>query len=272
MQGLAQKLRNEQQSLADLESIEKPANPAVEHTFDEEQSRVAALEHCNELFASMSPEERVEWALRNLPENAVLSSSFGAQAAVSLHLVTQQRPDIPVIFIDTGYLFPETYQFVDDLTERLGLNLHVYRSKTSPAWQEARYGRRWEQGVNGIAAYNYDNKVEPMERALRELNVGVWFAGLRRSQSTSRADVPYLTWSEGNRWKVHAIADWSDKDVYNYLKKYDLPYHPLWEQGYVSIGDTHTTKPLHEVENSEDTRFFGLTRECGLHEIDLSSV
>jgi phosphoadenosine phosphosulfate reductase len=244
----------------------------LEHSLDEEQSRLAAIEHCNELFASFSAEQRVEWALNNLPNQHTLSSSFGAQAAVSLHLVTSQRPDIPVIFVDTGYLFPETYQFVDELTERLNLNLQVYRSKTSPAWQEARYGQRWTQGVEGITAYNRDNKVEPMERALRDLNVGTWFAGLRRKQSASRAEVPFLSWSRGDRWKVHAIADWSDRDIFNYLKKHDLPYHPLWEKGYVSIGDVHTTKSLSEVENAEDTRFFGLTRECGLHDIDMSEV
>lgn len=273
MQGLAE---NQQPFMAlDANSVATSgwaSRAKAEHTLDEEQSRIAALAHCNELFASMSAEQRVAWSLKNLPEEAVLSSSFGAQAAVSLHLVASQRPDIPVVFVDTGYLFPETYQFVDALTERLNLNLQVYRSPTSPVWQEARYGQRWQQGVEGIAAYNQENKVEPMERALGELNVGVWFAGLRRSQSASRSEVPFLSWSEGNRWKVHAIADWSDRDVFNYLRKHDLPYHPLWEKGYVSIGDVHTTRPLHEVENSEDTRFFGLTRECGLHDIDLSSV
>lgn len=248
------------------------ATQVFDHTFDEEQSRRAAVKHGNKLFVSLSAEERVEWALHNLPNQHVLTSSFGAQAAVSLHLVTSQRPDITVIFVDTGYLFPETYQFVDELTERLNLNLQVFHSKTSPAWQEARYGQRWTQGVEGIAAYNRDNKVEPMERALRELNVSTWFAGLRRNQSQSRAEVPFLSWSLGDRWKVHAIADWTDRDIYNYLKKYDLPYHPLWEKGYVSIGDTHTTKSLHEVDTVEETRFFGLTRECGLHDIDMSDV
>ena len=241
-------------------------------TLDERQSRQAAIEHCNRLFSSFSAEERVAWALEHLPDQQVLSSSFGAQAAVSLHLVSSQKPDIPVVFIDTGYLFPETYQFVDELTERLQLNLRVYRSKTSPAWQEARYGQRWKLGVDGIAAYNRDNKVEPMERALKELNVGTWFAGLRRKQSQSRADMPFLSWSQGNRWKVHAIADWSDKDIFDYLRKHDLPYHPLWEQGYISIGDIHTTRSIHDVDSEEETRFFGLTRECGLHDIDLSNV
>jgi len=239
--------------------------------FDENQSRQAALDHCNDVFANMSAEKRVEWALSHLPDQHVLSSSFGAQAAVSLHLVTQQKPDIPVVFIDTGYLFPETYRFVEELSERLGLNLHTFSNPMSPARQEAIYGQRWNQGVEAISRYNHDNKVVPMERAVRELDAGTWFAGLRRSQSSSRANVQFLDW-QGERWKVHPIADWSDRDVYNYLKKHDLPYHPLWEKGYVSIGDVHTTKSLHDVEHVNETRFHGLTRECGLHEMDLSNI
>jgi phosphoadenosine phosphosulfate reductase len=186
-------------------------------------------------------------------------------------MVTRYRPDIPVIFIDTGYLFPETYEFVDQLTERLDLNLNVYSSQLSPAWQEARYGERWNRGVEGLAAYNRANKVQPMERALRELTVGTWIAGLRREQARSRAAVPFLSWS-GDRWKVHPIADWKDRDIYQYLKRHELPYHPLWEKGYVSIGDIHTTRSLNDVDHVDETRFFGLTRECGLHDIDLSTI
>jgi phosphoadenosine phosphosulfate reductase len=238
----------------------------------EEDSRRLAVEHCNELLAGRDAAERVAWALGNLPGEHVLTSSFGAQAAVSLHLVTSQRPGIPVVFIDTGYLFPETYEFVDRLVERLDLNLKVYRSALSPAWQEARHGRRWEQGLAGLEAYNQENKVEPMQRALRELNVGTWFAGLRRAQSSSRAKVEFISWSGGERCKVHPIADWTDRDVHRYLKAHNLPYHPLWEKGYVSVGDVHSTRPLHEVEHVEQTRFAGLKRECGLHEINLSGL
>jgi phosphoadenosine phosphosulfate reductase len=248
--------------------------PEPQPDFDalsEEESRAQALDHCNRRFARLDAAERVAWALANLPDTPVLSSSFGAQAAVSLHLVTSQQRRIPVVFIDTGYLFPQTYRFVDELVQRLGLNLKVYRNPLSPAWQEARYGRRWEQGIDGIDAYNRDNKVEPMERALRELNAGTWFAGLRRDHGPSRADTPFLAWS-GGRWKVHPIADWSDRDVYRYLKRHALPYHPLWEQGYESIGDVHTTRSLHDVQTRAETRFFGLKRECGLHDIDLSSL
>ena len=92
-----------------------------------------------------------------------------------------------MILTDTGYLFPETYQFIDELTDKLKLNLQVYRAKESAAWQEARYGKLWEQGVEGIEKYNEINKVEPMNRALKELNAQTWFAGLRREQSGSRA-------------------------------------------------------------------------------------
>lgn len=237
----------------------------------EAESRRLTLKHCNRQFDKQSAEERVRWSLANLPPSHVLSSSFGAQSAVTLHLITRESPDIPVVLVDTGYLFPETYQFIDELSERLNLNLMVYRATRSPAWQEARDGERWKQGEAGIATYNEENKVAPMKRALRELNAGTWFAGLRRSQSRSRAHTSYLDWS-GDRWKVHPIADWTDRDVHRYLKRNNLPYHPLWENGCISIGDRHTTRPIHEVDNEEQTRFFGLKRECGLHEFDLSTI
>ena len=239
--------------------------------YDEEATRAVAIERCNSIFARLSAEERVRWAYEHLPSQHVLSSSFGAQAAVSLHLLSQVDRDIPVILIDTGYLFPETYRFVDELTERLKLNLKVYRAEASPTWQEARHGQRWQQGVEGLNASNEENKVEPMRRALRELEASTWFAGLRRNQSESRSSIAFLDWA-GGRWKVHPIADWNDRDIYLYLKKYDLPYHPLWEKGYLSIGDHHSTKPIHEVSALEQTRFFGLQRECGIHDINLADL
>lgn len=239
--------------------------------YDEEASRSHALELSNRKFAALKADQRVAWALENLPGSHVLTSSFGAQAAVSLHLITQVSPDLPVVLVDTGYLFPETYRFVDELTSKLKINLKIYRSEASPAWQEARYGQRWNQGLDGLNAYNQENKVEPMRRALRELGVSTWFAGLRRNQTESRSNIPYLEWA-GGRWKVHPIADWTDRDVHRYLTKHSLPYHPLWEKGYLSIGDHHSTKPIHEVATLDQTRFFGLKRECGIHEIDLADL
>ena len=230
----------------------------------EEPGYLAAV---NESLERMHAAARVQWAIEQLPERHALSSSFGAQAAVSLHLVASALPDVPVILVDTGYLFPETYRFVDDLVLRLRLNLKVYQPRVSPAWLEARHGRLWEQGVEGIDRYNDLRKGEPMQRALAELGVGTWFAGLRRDQSRTRTSVQPLEYRDG-RWKVHPIVDWSDRQVFQYLKRHDLPYHPLWHQGYVSIGDWHTTRTLAEAGDAEATRFFGLKRECGIHGLE----
>lgn len=238
--------------LAQVQSLDKPA-------------QVAYLAEFNAKLEEMTALERIEWAVEHLPAEFVLSSSFGIQGALALHLVTQVVPNIPVILTDTGYLFPETYQFIEQLTERLNLNLKVYRAPTSPAWQEAIYGQLWTQGVEGIERYNQLNKVEPMTRALHELQAQSWFSGLRREQSASRAELPVLSLGRGI-FKILPVIDWDNKDVYQYLTKHNLPYHPLWEKGYLSVGDTHTSRPWEPGMSEEETRFFGLKRECGLHE------
>lgn len=224
-----------------------------------------AIIHINASLEAMTPYERVEWSLSHLPGEHIVSSSFGAQSAVMLHLLNQVAPGIPVVLTDTGYLFPETYQFIDSLTEKLNLNLQVYRAPISASWQEAKYGKLWENGVEGIEKYNQLNKVTPMKRALKELNAKTWFAGLRRSQSDSRKALNVLQ-KNGAQFKVHPIIDQNNRELFQYMKKHELPYHPLWEQGYVSIGDWHTTRKLEAGMTEEETRFFGLKRECGLHE------
>ena len=224
-----------------------------------------ALRAINRSFEQLPASRRVEQALELLPGAHVLASSFGAQAAVMLHLVTRIRPGIPVVLIDTGYLFPETYQFIDELAGRLALNLKVYRSDASPAWQESRFGRLWDQGLDGIEKYNRINKTEPMARALKELGAGSWFSGVRRAQARTRSQIEPIEFKRG-RYKIHPIYDWSDRMVGQYLQEHGLPYHPLWEKGYLSIGDWHTTRSLAEAGDAEALRFFGLKRECGLHE------
>ncbi len=229
--------------------------------------QILRLSEINAELETLTAQQRVKWALENLEGNHVVSSSFGIQAALMLHLVTQAKPDIPVILTDTGYLFPETYRFIDELSQQLTLNLQVFRAKQSPNWQEAQYGKLWEQGLEGIEKYNKLNKVEPMRRALDELDAGVWFSGLRREQSKSRANLPILSIQNGV-FKFLPVIDWSNKDVHYYLEQHGLSYHPLREEGYLSIGDTHTTKKWEPGMTEEETRFNGLKRECGLHEDD----
>lgn len=244
---------------------ERPGDGEAPATLAEAWDDDAALAALNAWLEAQEAETRLDWALAHCQGPAVLSTSFGAQSAALLHLATRRAPELPVVLVDTGYLFPETYRFADGLTARLGLRLHVAQAEESAAWFEARHGRLWEQGLAGIERYNRLRKIEPMQRALDGLGARLWIAGLRRSQSPERARRQVLE-RAGPRWKLHPLLDWSDRRIGAYLARHGLPYHPLWERGYVSIGDWHTTRPLTEAGDLAGTRFFGLKRECGLHE------
>ena len=194
----------------------------------------------------------------------VATTSFGVQAAVMLHLIHEHAPDVPVVFIDTGYLFPETYRYVEELTRMLDLDLRVYQPGLTAARQEALYGRLWEQGQDGLGRYAVINKIEPMDRALRELGADVWLSGVRRSQSSTRALRP-LAEQQSKTLKVYPILDWPDARVAAYFHAHRLPRHPLEAAGYATMGDWHSTRPRAEGEDGETTRFDGVKYECGLH-------
>jgi phosphoadenosine phosphosulfate reductase len=224
------------------------------------------LGEINQKLETFTPSQVVEWADHAFGKGLVMSTSFGIQAAVMLHLVTQVIPDIPIIWIDTGYLPEETYIFAENLAKRLNLNLKVYQSPLSPARMEALYGKLWaQQDVEALNRYDYIRKVEPMQRALRELNATAWLAGLRKDQTNHRKTLDKVA-KQGENYKIHPILDWNSRDIYQYLTKYDLPYHPYFDLGYVSVGDWHSSRPLTaEDENERNTRFHGVKQECGLH-------
>jgi len=219
----------------------------------------------NHQLADAEATEIIRWSAGAFGDGLVMTSSFGAQAAIMLHLAVQVVPDIPVIFIDTGFLFPETYRFADDLTKRLKLNLKVYQSPVSPARMVALHGPLWEKGREAMDQYDRLRKVEPMQRALKELGATAWLAGLRRDQTDHRRTLPIVGRQNGI-YKVLPILKWSTRDVHEYLKKHDLPYHPLYEKGYPTIGDWHSTRPITGEDSHErEARFRGLKQECGLH-------
>jgi phosphoadenosine phosphosulfate reductase len=225
------------------------------------------LDGANEDLADASAAEIVRWAARAFGGRLAVSSSFGAQSAVMLHLVSQNAPRTPVIFIDTGYLFEETYRFAAELTERLDLDVRVYAPRLTAAYQEAVHGKLWEQGEEGIRRYLQLNKVEPMKRALGDIDPIAWLAGLRADQTEHRGSLRVVDEQNG-RIKVHPILDWSQQDVDAYMARHDLPYHPLFDQGYRSIGDWHSTLPTLPDQDPRDGRILGKKRECGIHLTD----
>ncbi len=208
----------------------------------------------------------VKWGYETFEEGLVMSTSFGIQAAVMLHLVTSIVPNIPVIWVDTGYLPAETYRFAEELTERLKLNLKVYQSPISPARMEALYGKLWnEKDIDALNRYDQIRKVEPMQRALKELGATGWLAGLRADQTQHRQSLHRIGKQSGI-YKILPILNWNARDIYQYLTAYDLPYHPFFDLGYTTVGDWHSSRPLTADDSDErDTRFHGLKQECGLH-------
>ncbi len=224
------------------------------------------LDAVNQQLEGKKAEQVVKWAHEAFSDGLVVSTSFGIQAAVMLHLVTQVVPTVPVIWVDTGYLPLQTYQFAEQLTQRLKLNLYVYQSPISPARMEALHGKLWEQdNVEALNQYDQIRKVEPMQRALEELQATAWLAGLRRNQTNYRQGLQ-IVGEQAGCYKILPILNWNSKDIYEYLMAHDLPYHPLFDQGYVTVGDWHSSRPMTGDDSSDrDTRFQGLKQECGLH-------
>lgn len=216
-------------------------------------------------LALLSPEERMQWALDFYAGQTLLTTSFGAQSAAFLHLVTQKKKDWPILFIDTGYHFPETLAFAQHLTKSLHLNVQTIRPLLTPSEIESQHGKLWQEGPAGLEKFHEIIRVEPLRRALQQINPRLWIAGLRRATTDARKDLSVLS-SHQARLKLLPILDWTDQQVGQYLEQHSLPYHPLWAQGYVSIGDRVTTKRLDEVSDPAELRHFGWKRECGLHE------
>ncbi|KPK13472.1 MAG: phosphoadenosine phosphosulfate reductase [Myxococcales bacterium SG8_38] len=222
------------------------------------------LDGDNRTLCGSSPEELIEWAAARYGDALVASTSFGATSAVMLHLIHRVAPRTPIVCVDTGYLFPETYRFAEDLIQRLHLDVRFYSAPMSPARQEALYGRLWEQGEDGVKRYLQLNKVEPMQRALSDLGARAWMAGLRSEQTEHRAGLRRIEQQDG-RIKIHPILDWTEEEIDAYMQRYDLPYHPMVGEGYRSIGDHHSTIPTTADMDPRDGRILGKTRECGLH-------
>lgn len=218
-------------------------------------------------LASLPPEGRLAWALDHFPGQFAMTTSFGIQSAVLLHMLSElpSGRDTPVVWVDTGYLPTETYQYAATLTERLGIRLVVAQSEMSPARMEALHGKLWETGdVSDLELYHRIRKVDPLEASFAALRTECWASGVRRKQTDHRRS---MTWLDPirDRLGLHPLLDWTNKEVYYYMTSNDLPQHPLFEQGYSTVGDWHSSRPDDGDLSGRDTRFGGLKQECGIH-------
>jgi phosphoadenosine phosphosulfate reductase len=200
----------------------------------------------------------LEYAVERFHPRLALACSFQKEASVTLDLLLRIAPDATIFTLDTHVLFPETYETWKRVEERYGIEIAVHQGP-SLGRQAATHGDRlWERDPDACCDLR---KVKPLDRALEHQEA--WIAGLRRDQSPSRANTPKLAWdAKHGLWKFNPLADWTDDDVWGYIYAHDLPYNPLHEQGYPTIGCTHCTVP----GVGREGRWAGTGKtECGLH-------
>lgn len=194
-----------------------------------------------------------------------VTSSFQVECVALVHMLIRKRPDIPVLFLETGYHFPETLAYRDNIASDWGLNLINLEAKMSVPEQEAKFGILNQTAPDRCCKLR---KVEPLFEGLR--NYDVWFTALRREQSPTRANLqaaePFKLPSGKLLNKVSPLADWTNRDVWAYLTQYNIPALPLYDQGYTSVGcQPCTIRPINP-DDPRSGRWQGQgKRECGIH-------
>jgi phosphoadenosine phosphosulfate reductase len=226
------------------------------------------LRSLNERLERAQPEEIVEWALTESELAGIaLASAFQAEGTCVMHMATRLRPDIPVLFLETGFHFAETLMLKQELTDRLGLNVVELHGAYTPRTQEEAFGPRlFERTPERCCEIN---KVRPMLEALRGREG--WITAFRRDSSPTRADASIVDRYElePGAWivKVNPVATWTRRDTWAYLKRHGLPHNPLYDLGYASIGCAPCTRMQFPGEHEREGRWAGLSKwECGIQE------
>nr|YP_009530889.1 phosphoadenosine phosphosulfate reductase [Paulinella micropora]AXY63578.1 phosphoadenosine phosphosulfate reductase [Paulinella micropora] len=223
------------------------------------------LEVTRDYLTTLTPQERLNWGLRTFEDKFTLTTSFGIQSAVSLHMLSQLQEKVQVIWIDTGYLPLETYQYAETLCELFSVSVWIAQSSISPARMEALYGRLWETGsIEDLEKYHQIRKVEPLENAFEMNSVSCWASGVRGNQTDHRSSMSPLDSIRG-RWSLRPLLNWTKKDIFYYMKEYNILQHPLFDKGYSTVGDWHSSAPDGQEISGRSTRFGGLKQECGIH-------
>jgi phosphoadenosine phosphosulfate reductase len=234
------------------------------------------LETINPMLEAAGPVKIVEWAAAQFGRNLIMSSSFGAESALLIHMATRVLPNIRIVMVDTGYLFPETHRFMEELRLRFDLNVWIYRTKSDPIAYLQQTGEdnpTWRKNIEGCCAVN---KNEPFDRAFAELKPLAYLRGIRANQTDMRKKTLTVEWAK--RYGCYAISpllSWSSREIYSYMKQHYLPYHPLYEKGYASIGcnPLSCTRPIQPGEDPRSGRWSGTGKvECGINLTNLSDA
>jgi phosphoadenosine phosphosulfate reductase len=210
-----------------------------------------------------SAEEIIAWALGRFSPRITLATGFGAEGVALIDIALKLDPALDIFFLDTGFLFPETYELRDQLEARYGIKIRAIEPVLTPALQEELHGPSlWAASPDQCCALR---KIEPLKRALAGFDA--WVAAIRRDQTAARATARVVEWD--SRWqlvKVNPLANWTSRDVWRYVVRNGLPYNPLHDIGYSSIGCVQCTRAVRAGEDDRAGRWPGHQKtECGLH-------
>ena len=220
------------------------------------------IEKLSQEFETKTPQAIIQWAVDLFWPEIALSSSFQTQSVPLLHMASLIRRDILIFFLDTGYHFWETLMFQEQLASHWQLNvLSLYRESR---WDEFARERLRSLPVNDPNLCCFIHKVQPMQRALKDMKA--WITGIRRDQTTVRANAQILELQEDGLLKVNPLLNWTKDNVKKYSKEHRLPAHPLFQRGYRSIGCSPCTVAIGVNDDERAGRWAGRGKvECGLH-------
>ncbi len=219
---------------------------------------------------SWSPAQVLEWAFARFADRVAISSAFGAEGMVLIDMAARLRGRFRLFTLDTEFLFPETYNLMDRVEERYGITIERVFAVASPEIQGRIHGPElWLRSPDQCCNLR---KVEPLRRKLEELQA--WITSIRRDQTADRASAGKIEWDEKfGLVKINPIAEWNSGQVWRYIREHDVPYNPLHERNYPSIGCTHCTRAVQPGESARAGRWAGLAKtECGLHIIQPLTV
>jgi phosphoadenosine phosphosulfate reductase len=224
----------------------------------------------NQRLAPATPHAVLEWAVERFYPRLTMATAFGAEGCVLLHLLADIEPKVRVFNLDTGYQFPETLAFRDQITERYGIEVELVRPEATVAEYEA---------ANGGPVYRsnpdqccYDRKIIPLRRALAGYDA--WITAIRADQSSHRAATRLVGPDpKFGLVKINPLLTWSRRDVWAFIATHRVPYNPLHDRGYSSIGCWPCTRPVTAGEDERAGRWAGHAKtECGLHSLDSSQL
>jgi len=224
----------------------------------------------NELLTGATPRAVLEWAVERFFPRLTMATAFGAEGCVLIHLLAEIEPRVRVFNLDTGYQFAETLELRDRIRARYGIEVELIGPDTKVAGYEERHGGPLY--VSNPDQCCYDRKIVPLRRAL--VGHDAWITAIRADQSPHRASAQVVgSDPKFGLVKINPLLTWSRRDVWAFVVTHGVPYNPLHDQGYASIGCWPCTRPVGATEDERAGRWAGQAKtECGLHSLDSSQL